>query len=83
MKRNLEKEDHILVKNLKYTVTDLYELAYEKFNYYGSRLTEKESEIGSIIKYKLSKIFNSEEIEEKDLFLVGIENSDFTKEKQI
>lgn len=46
-------------------------------------MTSVENKVTSIISDKFSKIFNRKSIEEKDKFLVGIENMYYTKEEQI
>lgn len=46
-------------------------------------MTSIENKVTSIISDKFSKIFNRKSIEEKDKFLVGIENMYYTKEEQI
>lgn len=46
-------------------------------------MTSVENKVSSIISDKFSKIFNKKSIEEKDKFLVGIENMYYTKEEQI
>ena len=79
VKDQLEHENHPIVQNLKRTVQDVYESVCQKFNQYSSALTKKESQIGSIIGDRFSKIFNGSEMKEKDKFLVGLENIEFKK----
>ena len=50
---------------------------------YSDELTKAENKVSSIISDRFSKIFNKKNIEQKDNFLVGIENIYYTKEEQI
>ena len=76
----LENEDHAIVQNLKRTVHDLYQAVTKKFNEYSQLLTEQENKMGAIIGDRINKIFKNSQIKEKDMFLGGIENSEFSKE---
>lgn len=72
-----------IAQNLYETVKKLYEKIEIAWKKYSTLLTSVENKVSSIISDKFSKIFNKKSIEEKDKFLVGIENMYYTKEEQI
>ena len=75
--------DHELVQSLKENVAVLYKMIIKKFESYCLKLKKIEDRISSRIEDRFDKIFNSSNIKEKDIFLVGVEFTDFTKEEQI
>jgi len=50
---------------------------------YGKLLTSEENKFGAIVGDRLTRIFNSKSIEEKDRFLTGVERVDFSKREQV
>lgn len=75
--------NHELVQSLKENVAVLYKAIVKKFQSYCSKLKKIEDRLRSRIEDRFDKIFNSADIKEKDIFLVGVEFTDFTKEEQI
>ena len=80
VKDRMPHDDCIYIYKLKEMVAHLYEKCRACFDKYSGLLTEKEDKVGAIIGDGFAKIFNPEKIREKDRFLGGIENKDFSKE---
>lgn len=57
----------------------LYKEVAKKFFYYCEELKKQEDKVSSIIEDRFGKMFKSTSFKEKDKFLTGVENIDFTK----
>lgn len=69
----LEKhKDNKIIESLFNTVKDLYNKVMKSWKLYSDKLTNKESEVGSMIADRFTKIFKSESFREKDKFMVGV-----------
>lgn len=79
----LKARGDYIVENLKQTVASLYGKVSARWAEYSQKLTEIENSVGSMIYDRLYKTFSSESYGQRESFLTGIENIEYTKQAQV